>query len=163
MSLHDICQWIYDTQTGTAIRESIWFFPIIESIHVLALSISVGIIYYFDLRLLGFNMRGRSVSEIRNQIVPWSIIGFTLMMITGALLFWAQAVRAYDSIFGKIKFFALIFALLNIVVYHWISESTIAEWDKSPIPPLKARLAGLFSIVLWTVVIAAGRLMAYTF
>jgi hypothetical protein len=163
MSLLEMMQWLQDTNVGTSIRESIWTFPIIEGLHVLGLSISVGIVYYFDLRLLGFNMRGRSVSEVRNQILPWAIAGFVIMMITGGLLFWAQAAKAYVSIFGRIKFFALILAAINILVYHGISERTIAEWDKAPIPPMKARMAGLFSIILWTVVVAAGRLMAYTF
>ena len=83
--------------------------------------------------------------------------------ISGVLLFWAQAAKAYVSIFGQIKFFALILAAVNILAYHGITETTIADWDKAPVPPLKVRVAGLFSIVLWTVVIAAGRLMAYTF
>lgn len=163
MSLLEIMQWIQDTPIGTQIRESIWFFPIIEGTHVLGLAASVGIIYYFDLRLLGYNMRRQSISEVRNQLLPWAMPGFIVMMISGALLFWAQAAKAYVSIFGQIKFAALVLAGINILVYHGITESTIAEWDKQPVPPLKVRMAGLFSIVLWTVIIAAGRLMAYTF
>ncbi len=42
MSILSMCQWLQDTNIGTSIRESIWVFPIIETIHVLALSISVG-------------------------------------------------------------------------------------------------------------------------
>jgi len=163
MFLLEICQWLQDTQIGTEIRESIWVFPVIEGIHVLALAISVGIVYYFDLRLLGYNMRRQSISEVRNQILPWAIAGFVIMVISGGLLFWAQAAKAYVSIFGKIKFVALVLALINILAYHGITETTIAEWDKVPVPPMKARMAGVFSIVLWTVVIAARRLMAYTF
>src|SRR5436190_15687400 len=163
MSLLQIMQWIQDTQIGTQIRESIWAFPIIEGSHVLGLAFSVGIIYYFDLRLLGYNMRRQSISQVRNQLLPWAICGFVLMTISGVLLFWAQAAKAYVSIFGQIKFFALILAAVNILAYHGITETTIADWDKAPVPPLKVRVAGLFSIVLWTVVIAAGRLMAYTF
>ena len=163
MSLLEICQWLQDTPVGTQIRESIWFFPVIEGTHVLALAISVGIVYYFDLRLLGYNMRRQSISEVRNQVLPWAIAGFIIMSISGGLLFWAQAAKAYVSIFGKIKFFALILAAVNILAYHGITEHTIAEWDKAPVPPMKVRVAGLFSIVLWTIVIAAGRLMAYSF
>ena len=163
MSILDICQWIQDTQIGTQIRESIWFFPIIEGVHVMTLSVSVGFIYWFDLRLLGVNMRHQSISQVRDQVVPWTIVGFVPMVISGGLLFWAQAARAYISPFGKIKFFALIFAALNILIYHSITESTITEWDKAPVPPMKVRMAGLMSILIWTVVIAAGRLMAYTF
>jgi len=41
MSILSVCHWLQDTYIGTSIRESIWIFPIIETTHVLALSISV--------------------------------------------------------------------------------------------------------------------------
>ncbi len=53
MSIMSMCQWLQDTNIGTSIRESIWVFPIIETMHVLALSISVGLLLVSDLRLMG--------------------------------------------------------------------------------------------------------------
>ena len=61
MSILSMCQWLQDTNIGTSIRESIWVFPIIETIHVLALSISVGLLLVSDLRLMGYIMKRRPV------------------------------------------------------------------------------------------------------
>ena len=44
MSLYEICQALQDSAVGTSIRESIWTFPIIETVHVLGLAVSVGIL-----------------------------------------------------------------------------------------------------------------------
>lgn len=161
MSLLEICQWIQDTQIGTSIRESIWVFPIIESTHVLALSLSVGTLLWMDLRLTGLGMKNQAVSKVTRSLLPWSIVGFVIMFITGVLLFWCQALKAYNSIFFKMKVVMLLLAGLNALVYHTTVFRRMDEWDKAAVPPAGARLAGWCSIVLWIGIIIAGRTMAY--
>lgn len=161
MSLLDLCQWLQDTQIGTAIRESIWAFPIIETIHVLGLAISVGVIVWLDLRLMGYGMRRQSVSQVFRQIIPIAIVGYTIMVISGVLLFWSNAARVYPNIFFRMKVVFLILAAVNALVFQVTTYKSMAEWDKAPIPPKRARLAGLLSLILWMAVIAAGRATAY--
>ena len=163
MSLLEICQWLQDTDIGTQIRESIYFFPVIEGTHVIALGISVGAVLWWDLRLLGFTMPDKPISHMQANIFKWMMPGFVVMMITGILLFWCQAAKAYNSIFFRIKVIALILAGINILYFHLKTQKSQSEWDSAAIPPTNARLAGLFSILLWAIIIAAGRLMAYTF
>jgi hypothetical protein len=86
-----------------------------------------------------------------------------LYLLGGVLLFWCQAEKAYNSIFFRIKVIALILAGVNILYFHLKTQRSQANWDTAGIPPTNARLAGLFSILLWAIIIAAGRLMAYTF
>jgi ABC-type multidrug transport system fused ATPase/permease subunit len=163
MTLASFCQWLQDTPWGTGIRESVWVFPIVEGTHVLALALSVGILLVMDLRLAGFLMRRQPVSQISNQLMPWSLAGFAIMFFTGALLFWSQAVKAYGSIFFRIKLVCLLLAGINALVFELTLRRTVATWDNDETPPFRARLAGVLGIVLWAGVIAAGRTMAYTF
>jgi hypothetical protein len=128
---------------------------------VLALGLSVGAIMFFDLRLLGITMRRLPVSEVFRQVKPWMFIGYAIMFITGALLFWSYAAKCYESIYFQIKMVLLLVAGINIAVYHMTIDRRRDQWEKAPIPPLQARLAGLFSLILWTAVIAVGRTMAY--
>ena len=162
MSLFEICQWIENTPSSIALRESLWLFPIVESAHVLGLAFSVGTVIWFDLRLLGVSLRRYSVSETFKYFKPWMIAGFVLMTITGAFLFWAHALQCYNSSFFRIKLVLLVLAGLNPFVFHLTIDRSRAEWDKAPVPPLQARIAGLMSLVLWLSVVAVGRLMAYT-
>src|ERR1700722_15380508 len=113
MSIMSMCQWIQDTSVGTSIREPIWVFPIIETINVLALSISGGLLLISDLRLMGYIMKRRPVSEVYEQIKPWMFIGFAIMVITGIFLFWCQAVKASNSIFFRTEVVPLGPAALN--------------------------------------------------
>jgi hypothetical protein len=157
MSLLQLCQWIQDSQVGTAIRESIWVYPTILAVHVLALTASVGTVMWFDLRLLGINMRTQSVSEVYRQLMPWMFGGFFVMFATGGLLFWALAAKCYGNIYFRIKIVALLSAATNALIFHFMTERTIADWDRAPLPPMRVRVAGVLSMVFWVVTIAAGR------
>ena len=163
MSLLSICQWIQDTTIGQSLSGSIWMFPIIETTHVLGLSISVGLLMVSDLRLMGYIMKKRPVSEVYEQIKPWMFIGFTIMVITGIFLFWSQAVKAYSSIFFKAKIILLVVAAINAIAFERGIYRKIGEWDNALIPPRQARIAGWVSLILWAAIITCGRTMAYTF
>jgi hypothetical protein len=163
MSILSVCQWLMDTDIGTSIRESIWTFPVIETIHVLGLSISVGLLLVSDLRLMGVILRRRSVSEVYEQIKPWMFTGFAIMTITGIFLFWCQAVKAYNSYFFRAKVVMLILAAVNALAFERGIYRKVKEWDNALVPPMEARLAGWFSLILWVGIITCGRTMAYTF
>ena len=161
MSLHDLCQWIQNTPSSTAIRDSIYLFPTIEGTHVLGLGISVGLVMWFDLRLAGLMMRHRTVSEVFDGIKTPMFIGFGVMFVTGGVLFWSLPLRCYGSAYYWAKMVMLILAGINIAFFHSTIDRRRDEWDKAPIPPLQARLAGVVSLFLWTAIIFVGRTMAY--
>src|ERR1044071_10186871 len=95
MSLFEICKLLDQTTISTIVRESA--FPYVEGAHVLSLSLSVGTVLWFDLRLLGVAMRRRPVSEVFQDVKPWMFAGFAIMFFSGALLFAAHATKAYAS------------------------------------------------------------------
>jgi hypothetical protein len=156
-----IIQWMQNSDIGTGIRESLWTFPIVETTHVLALAVSVGLLVWFDLRLLGWAMKHQPISHMHKQIMPYAIIGFIIMSVSGALLFWSEAEKCYRSGFFRLKVAFLVLATLNATIFELKTKKTIGEWDKHPIPPLKARMAGWLSLVSWAAVIIAGRATAY--
>jgi hypothetical protein len=162
MSILEICERLEATFIGTLVRESAYGFPIVVALHILGLTLSVGTLLWFDLRLLGVSMRGCRVSDVYRRLAPWLLSGFALMFSTGAILFTAYATSAYGNLYFRIKVAAMVLAGVNALVYHFTSERAIAGWDEAVRPPLPARIAGLTSIVVWTVVILAGRMMSYT-
>ena len=88
-------------------------------------------------------------------------VGFAMMVVTGALLFYAIPVRSYLNIFFRIKVIALVFAGLNAWIFQVGIRRRTAEWDLQASPPRAARMAGLASLALWAVIIVAGRMIAY--
>ncbi len=156
-----IIHWMQNSDFGTGIRESLWTFPIVETTHVLALAISVGLLVWFDLRLLGLAMRHQPISQVHQQIMPYALTGFIIMVVSGVLLFWAEAEKCYLSSFFRVKIGFLFLAAFNATIFELKTKKTIGEWDKHPIPPMKARIAGWLSLISWSAVIIAGRATAY--
>jgi hypothetical protein len=156
-----IIAWMQTSDIGTGIRESIWVFPIVETTHVLALAVSVGVLIWFDLRLMGWGMKHQPVSQVHKQLMPYAFVGFVIMFISGALLFWSEAEKCYLSGFFRAKVLFLVLAGLNAGIFELRTKKTIENWDKYPVPPMQARMAGLFSILSWAAVIVAGRATAY--
>jgi hypothetical protein len=114
-----------------------------------------------DLRLLGLTMRRVAVSEVAGRLLPWTVAGFLIMIISGALLFYGIPVRTYQNIFFRIKVVLLVLSGLNAWVFHSTVYRKVAQWDLEPVPPPRARIAGALSILFWTGIVAAGRMIAY--
>ncbi len=141
--------------------ESLYVWPLLESTHVLSLGLFVGTAVMNDLRLLGWTMREVPVSEITGRLLPWTRIGFAVMLTTGLLLFYSSPVRYYHNIFFRFKVLLLIVAGLNAFVFHRGIHRRVAEWDNDTKLPRAARVAGAVSLIAWALIVVSGRLIAY--
>ena len=142
-------------------HESIYVYPVIESIHVLTLCLFLGLAAMLDLRLLGITMRETPVSEMADRLLPWTIAGFVVMVISGAFLFYGIPVRTYQNIFFRIKVVLLVLSGVNAFVFHSTIYRKVAEWNLDTVPPIRARLAGGLSLLFWASIVVAGRMIAY--
>jgi hypothetical protein len=156
----ELMTWIENLPISVAIAESIWLFPILETIHVFALAIVVGSIGMIDVRLLGLASRKRAVSELIDSILPWTWIAFSVTLIVGLLLFCSKATTYYENVPFRIKLICLALAGTNMLTFHLITAKGIASWDRG-VPPLSAKLAGAFSLTLWIAVVTAGRWIGF--
>ena len=86
-------EWLDTHALSTALHESFYMYPLIETTHVLTLCLFVGTVLMVDLRLLGVGFRDVPVSEVTSRLLPYSIAGFVIMFVTGLLLFYAIPVR----------------------------------------------------------------------
>src|SRR6266498_4065184 len=118
MSLLRFCQWLAETRGSIALHESLYMYPVVESVHVLTLCVFVGMSVLLDLRLLGLTMRRVRVSEITDRLMPWMQAGFVVMMVSGVLLFYAIPIRSYQNICFRFKMIMLVFVGLNACVFH---------------------------------------------
>jgi hypothetical protein len=156
-----ICQWLEQTSTGTTIRESLWLFPIIETVHIFGIILLVGATSILDLRLMGFAFRDESVSKLAGRFIPWALAGFLIQVTTGLLLFSSEATKMYVNAGFKVKMLLILIAGINALVFHSVAYQSVGKWEHDPVGPLSARAAGLISILLWFGIVAAGRWIAY--
>jgi hypothetical protein len=159
--LQHFCQWIYYSVLGTSIRESIWVFPIIETIHVLGITLLVGTVALLDLRLLGVLLKREPVSYVARRVLPLTWMGFAVMFVSGFLLFSAEAANSYGNPAFRIKLVLLALVGLNPLIFHLTIFRSVTAWNHLVVTPVRARLAGLFSLTLWGGIICSGRAIAY--
>jgi hypothetical protein len=160
-ALQHLCQLLYDSHIGTAIRESNYVFPIIESVHVLGVTLLVGTIAMLDLRMLGLILRGVSVTHIARSVFPLTWSGFAVMFVSGFLLFWAEAAKNYGNPAFRVKLILLALVGLNPLIFHTTIYRRVHEWEVLELSPWRARAAAVASLTLWSGVIIAGRAIAY--
>ncbi len=161
MSVRAAMQWLANTEWSIALHESQYAYAIIESIHVWALCLFVGFAVLLDLRLIGAIFRGVPVSHMTKRLLPWTKVGFVIMVVSGVVLFYAIPLRTYHNVFFRMKAILLILAGLNAFAFHNGIYRNIAKWDTGGPAPRAARHAGIASLVLWAAIVFSGRMIAY--
>jgi hypothetical protein len=155
MNLLPFFQWCEASGVGTAIRNSLWLFPIIEAIHLLAFAAIGGAILLVDLRLLGLAMRREPPAELSRDAQPWLLGALAVMLTTGTLLFLSESVKCYYSYPFRVKMTALFLA----IVFTFTIRRRVATDGEAP---FRGKLVALISIVLWSAVAWGGRWIGFS-
>jgi hypothetical protein len=163
MNLDVLLKTLEATSVATAIRENDAFFPWIEAVHVLAITLVVGSIAIIDLRLIGMTSLDRSLKHLTANVLPCTWAAFVVAAITGALLFASNATGYAHNPYFQAKFVFLALAGVNMAVFHSIVSRHIGRWGIPPHPtPLQAKIAGAVSLLVWIGVVACGRWVGFT-
>jgi hypothetical protein len=142
---------------ASGIRNSLYLFPLIEIVHVIAIGLVFGTIMIVDLRLLGLAWTGRSYDRVSSDVLKWTWGAFLLAAVTGALMFITNARVYVDNGFFRAKFALMALAGLNMLAFQLTVGRRTAEWGRAVRAPDAARAAAIASLVLWTGVIGMGR------
>ena len=110
MLLYAFCQWLEQTSTGSAVRESLWMFPVIETVHIFGIISLVGSTSILDLRLMGLTFREEPVSKLAKRLLPWAWAGFVAQVVTGLLMFVSEATKMYGNLAFDIKMVLIVVA-----------------------------------------------------
>lgn len=153
---------VSDTSWSAQLQGSERLWMLLEGTHVLTLMLFVGTILFVDLRLLGLAFRGSPVSKVTDTLLPYTVVGFVVMVITGLGLFYAKPFDYYHNFLFRVKLGLVLAAAINIFLFHYRVQADRKQWDSRARPPVTARAAAALSLVLWVGVIAAGRYVAYS-
>jgi len=149
--------WFEDTPVGAAVRESIWAFAVIESVHLLGLCLLGGSILLVDLRLLGFGLTGQPIAKLAAHARRWMILGLTMMIATGVPLMLAEALKTYYNTAFWVKITTLPFA----IAFTFVVRERMTR-DESLMVSARTRIVAAVSIALWFTVAAGGRWIGYS-
>jgi hypothetical protein len=157
----EFCQWLDQTSVGSTIRQSLWLFPAIETIHLLGMAALVATITVLDLRLMGVAARRQPVSKLSARLIPWAWLAFAVQVITGTLLFSSEAVKIYPNPAFRLKMLLLFIAGVQALIFQTLISRKLPAWDDRPSLPVAAKVIGLTSILLWLGIVTAGRFIGF--
>jgi hypothetical protein len=162
MELASLVQDIQASAVGEWMRTSLKAMPIVEAIHVLAATTVFGAILVVDLRLLGVPHLKRAFTRISGEMLKLTWAAFGVAVVTGALMFAANANTYYINTAFRLKLVALFCAGINMAIFQGITYRGVAAWDVGQPSPGAARIAGTLSILLWVTVIVLARWIGFT-
>jgi hypothetical protein len=157
MDLLFFFDWCEKSALGSAIRGSLWLFPVIESVHLLTLALIGGAVLIVDLRLLGLGLRRQSVAQLARDIQPWLAGGLIVMVVSGVLLFSSEAIKCYYSTAFRTK---MTFLLPAILFTFTVRRAAVA--DETRMRPSWKKVVAVVSLALWTVVGVSGRWIGFS-
>lgn len=153
-------EWLERTPAATAIRDSAWIYPSIEILHIAGFVGLVGAAAMFDLRLLGVSRR-LPVDHVAAHLLPFSRASLIAVVPSGVALFASDATQIGANPAFQLKLALIACAGLNAYLFHRWCLPGVSAWRADRPTPPHARVAAVVSLVLWTAVIACGRLIAY--
>ena len=161
MSLVALAEHIEQWPLAIYIAESRYAFPLIEGVHLIGLSIAVGLLFITDLRLAGVVLKRLPAVQVLHQLRPWVLGGFVVIFVTGGLLFLASASSLVTSAIFAWKLLFIALAGLNAAYFEFVIARRTEVRDGQIVLPRAAKYAATASLGLWSVVIVCGRMSPY--
>lgn len=150
------------SRLATAIRNSLYLFPLIESVHVIGLTLVFGTIAIIDLRLLGLASTRRPFTAIASDVLRWTWLAFAITVATGLLMFVTSAGTYYQNPYFRGKMVLLLLSGVNMLAFELTARRSVQRWDQHLAGPTAGRVVATVSLALWISVIVLGRWVGFT-
>lgn len=156
-----LCETLSHTALSTALREQPYDYPVLLTLHVMAIALFGGMVAMGNLRVLGLAMRSVPVSEVIGQFRWWKWTGFAVLLITGLLLTLSDPVEYATNIMYWLSLGLLALAGINAWLFRKGIYRSVSAWESAQAAPPAARHWAIVSLVLWILLIFAGRAIAF--
>jgi len=151
-------EWLQTTRPALFVAETLWAYPLFETLHTIGMTLLVGSLGLVNLRVLGFKRDLPIVGTL--DFLPLAWLGFTLNLLSGLALFSSDAVYFWSSITFRIKLTLILLGGINaFLLGQSVFREARAGGTAAAGPGM--RLVAASSLLFWLGAIAAGRLIAY--
>ena len=137
-----------------------WVWPLCETLHYIGLSLLLGAVGLFDLRVLGF-ARGIPYRAI-HRLIPWGIAGYVVNILTGAVFFFGHPDQYFYNDAFRFKVLFMVVAGLNVLAFYGTTAfRELEKLEAGAQAPLRAKIIAGTSLGMWVGVLICGRLLTF--
>lgn len=154
--LVELALWIGTTKANAALVSQFWAIPVIQVVHIIALSLATGSILMVHAKV--YNAAGKGISFADTQARYSKVIWYCLLTLlaSGLLMIVAEPVRELINPVFWLKMIVLVLVVLLIQGYL----KGLARNDNGV--PASGRGVAVVITVCWILMIFCGRWIAYT-
>ncbi len=151
--------WVRSTELHVFVRQNWWLWPVLETFHYIGLSLLLGTVGLFDLRVLG--MAKDIPPAALHRLIPLGVAGYVVNIITGIGFFFAYPEQyAYNSAFHfKLAFMTL--AGINVLIFYSAAFREVNALGAGADAPLRSKIITGVSLTSWVAVLICGRLLTF--
>jgi hypothetical protein len=146
------------TQVAAFMQRS-WAWPVVESVHFIGLTLLLGSIAAWDLRLLGV-ARQVPIAAF-HRLIPFAVLGFGINAASGSLFLMTFPDQYIYNPAFHLKMLCVILAGANVMVFYFTVFRRLGSLGPGAQGPMLARLNGAVSLALWVTVIICGRMITF--
>jgi hypothetical protein len=146
-------KWCEASAIGKGISGSVYLFPVVEAVHLLALAVIGGAVLIVDMRLAGLGLKKQSAAEIAGEAEPWLMWSLAVMLVSGFMLMCSEAMRCYYNGAFWLKMYSLFFA----IIFTFTIRRRVAARATTLGTTAKEIIVAVISVLLWSGVGLGGR------
>ncbi len=155
--LVELAFWISDTSLCLWIVTHFWAIPTLQTIHILAIAGLFGSVLMVNLRVLNVIGAHRNFAQTAKRFLPWIRWSFVAVLVTGVLMIIGEPIRELINPVFWVKMGLIVIA----VPFSLAFNKKVAGIDATGTASAGMRLSAVLLIVLWCIVMAGGRWIAY--
>ena len=159
-TLTALSNWLAATGLSIWVASHDWAVPMLQSIHILSISVILASLAMLDLRLAGLIGREQSLRELTLRFYPWIWGALVMLITTGIFQIMAEPSRELLNWIFWTKMGLIVAAVLFTAPLRRLLEDCKFR-DLAPRKQRIFRTCALVSLVLWVLVVTCGRWIAY--
>ncbi len=148
-------EWMEGTRLSLLFGSAVWYSPLIQVAHLVAVAVFSGALLVVDLRLLGTGLTQTPVKTVAEDAQPWLMGGLIALTVTGLPSLFQLAIKQYYSPFWWWKMEMLALGLIFIFTVR----RKVLQTDEADLGSFWPKIVGLVSMALFLGVTIGARLI----
>ncbi len=160
-AISSFCDWLENTPLSLVIQSVSWIIPLVQSIHIMAVTVIVGSVLSVDMKLLGVVGRGSPISGATRRFLPWVWVALVVLLLTGAALTAAEPRRELLNNVFRLKMVLILLICAVTGAFQVTVSRNASAWGDTPSNQRQARLLAIGTLMIWAAIIFCGRWIGY--
>jgi uncharacterized membrane protein len=155
------CDWLSATPLSIFIQTVTWIIPMVQSVHIFAITVVMGSVLMMDMKLLGVVGGDISVAAMNRRFLPWVWTALVVLFLTGMILTIAEPGRELINNMFRLKMLLVASIIVLTLLFQEVVRRHAEQWGQAPAHPWAARAIAVVSLGFWISIAICGRWIAY--